>query len=171
MGVENQPTARRTYVSYIDRTREFYAAQGYDTPYRWAHFRDVPFTRLEKPLAECTVALVTTARPLLERSAPDAVRGAADQVWSENAQPPPARLLTDHLAWDKEATHTDDVESFLPVRGLQGFVASGRIGALAARFHSVPTDYSQRRTCAQDAPEILARCRADGANAALLVPL
>jgi hypothetical protein len=61
------------------------------------------------------------------------------------------------------------VGSFLPIAALQG--ASGRIGALAERFHGVPTDYSQRRTQERDAPEILGRCREDGADAALLVPL
>ena len=32
-------------------------------PYRWAQYRDVPFTPLQKPLAESRVALVTTAAP------------------------------------------------------------------------------------------------------------
>jgi len=35
----------------------------------------------------------------------------------------------------------------------------------------VPTDYSQRRTLEQDAPEILRRCREDEVDVALLVPL
>jgi hypothetical protein len=35
----------------------------------------------------------------------------------------------------------------------------------------VPTEYSQRATSERDAPEILRRCREDGADAALLVPL
>jgi hypothetical protein len=35
----------------------------------------------------------------------------------------------------------------------------------------VPTEYSQRRTREQDAPEILRRSREDGADAALLVPM
>ena len=41
----------------------FYAAQGYEKPYRWAHFADVPFAPLPKPLAQCRVALVTTGSP------------------------------------------------------------------------------------------------------------
>ena len=44
-----------------------------------------------------------------------------------------------------------------------------RIGGLTARFHGVPTNRSQRHTLAVDAPEILARCREDGADAAVLV--
>ncbi|HTP73960.1 MAG TPA: hypothetical protein VML58_17245, partial [Burkholderiaceae bacterium] len=50
-------------VGYMQRTREYYQALGYGEPYRWAHFVDVPFHRLAKPLAECRVAIVTTAAP------------------------------------------------------------------------------------------------------------
>ena len=48
-------------VPYIARTRSYYAALGYTVPYRWAAFAEVPFAPLRKPLAQCRVALVTTA--------------------------------------------------------------------------------------------------------------
>jgi hypothetical protein len=53
-------------------------------------------------------------------------------------------LLTDHLSWHKEATHTRDVESFLPIRRLEEFAAAGVIGSPSPRFYGVPTDYRQR---------------------------
>ena len=160
-------TAHRSFISYIDRTREFYRALGYEKPYRWAHNDHVPFARLRAPLADSRLTVVTTARPWRgKESAPD-----SRDVWSGPTDSPPERLYTDELAWDKDVTHTDDVGSFLPIAALQGFAAEGRIGGLAARFHGVPTDYSQRRTLERDAPEILSRCREDGAEAALLVPL
>lgn len=158
-------------VRYIERTRAYYEAQGYEKSYRWAHFDDVPFASLPKPLAECRVALVTTARRWVEDAAQDRIVGGAQEVWSGSCAEPPERLATEHLSWDKEATHTDDVESFLPIRRLRAYAEAGRIGSLADRFHGVPTDYSQRRTRETDAPEILRRCREDGADVALLVPL
>jgi hypothetical protein len=161
----------RSFVSYIDRTREFYAAQGYPEPYVWARHADAPFAPLVKPLASSRVALITTASPWQERAPVDGVLRGGKQVWSGSTSAPPERLFTDDLAWDKEATHTRDVESFLPIRRLQDFAARGRIGGVAPRFHGVPTDYSQRRTREQDAPEILARCREDLVDVALLVPL
>ena len=42
---------------------------------------------------------------------------------------------------------------------------------LAPRFHGVPTEYSQRKTLEEDAPEVLRRLRDDGAEAAILVPI
>jgi len=165
------PTTHRTFVSYIDRTREFYAAQGYDKPYRWARNTDVPFARLPRPLSQCRVTLVTTASPFTTARPKDGVLRGEKEVWSGPTDEPPKRLYTDDLAWDKEATHTDDVESFLPIERLREHAAAGRIGGLAARFHGVPTDYSQRRTVEIDAPEILRRCREDAVDVALLIPL
>jgi D-proline reductase (dithiol) PrdB len=165
------PITHRTFVSYIDRTREFYCAQGYEHPYAWARHTDAPFAPLPKPLAECTLGLVTTASPWRDQKVVDGVLRGGKRVYSAPVEPPPEKLFTDDLAWDKNATHTDDVPSFLPVPQLQAFAAEGRIGALAARFHGVPTDYSQRRTTEQDAPEILVQLRADAVDVALLVPL
>jgi hypothetical protein len=162
-------TTQCTFISYIDRTREYYRALGYEEPYRWAHFDDVPFARLQGPLAGSRLTVVTTAEPWRGNGGTSAQ--GTRSVWSGPTDAPPERLYTDALAWDKDVTHTDDVGSFLPIAALQGLAASGRIGALAERFHGVPTDYSQRRTQERDAPEILGRCREDGADAALLVPL
>ena len=38
-------------IPYMARTREYYQAIGYATPYRWAHYVDAPFQPLRKPLA------------------------------------------------------------------------------------------------------------------------
>ena len=55
--------ARRVFVSYIDKSREYYLAQGFGNPYRWAYNADVPFAPLPKPLAECRIGVVTTSSP------------------------------------------------------------------------------------------------------------
>ncbi len=161
--------SHRSFISYIDRTREYYRALGYENPYQWAYFDSVPFAQLPGPLAQARVALITTASPYREPS-PDELR-PPKEVWSGPTAEPPDRLYTEDLAWDKDSTHTDDTESFLPIRRLQEWAEEGRVGGLTARFHGVPTEYSQRRTIERDAPEILQRCRDDGAHVALLIPL
>ena len=50
-------------IPYMARTRAYYQAIGYETPYRWAHYTDAPFQPLQKPLRHARVALVTTAAP------------------------------------------------------------------------------------------------------------
>ena len=42
-------------IPYMQRTRDYYAAIGYTTPYRWAHYVDAPFQPLKKPLAQSRV--------------------------------------------------------------------------------------------------------------------
>lgn len=156
-----------TSVPYMERTRLYYRALGYDGDYTWAHFEDVPFARLKKPLADCRIGLVTTAGPP-DRSNRDA-RGRK-QVWSGNVSAPPTSFDTD-VAWDKEATHTDDRETFLPIDAATRLAGAGLFAGLTTRFHGAPTDYSHKKTLEQDAPEILRRLRDDGADAALLTAL
>lgn len=155
-------------VSYMERTRQYYRALGYEQDYVWARFDDVPFARLSKPLSAARLGLVTTASPpgLSNRD----TRGVR-HVWSGDIDPPPATLFTSNLAWDKESTHTEDRESYLPIEAASALAHEGRFAGLASRFHGVPTEYSQRKTLSEDAPEVLARLRADGADAALLCAL
>jgi D-proline reductase (dithiol) PrdB len=154
-------------VPYMLRTRNYYRALGYESDYVWATFEDVAFTRVAKPLSEMRIALVTTAGPP-DRSNRDA-RGRK-QVWSGEVAAPPTSFDTD-VAWDKESTHTDDRETFLPIEALTALEREGFVGSSARHFHGAPTDYSHKKTLEHDAPEILARIRADGADAAILTAL
>src|SRR4029453_16636692 len=49
-------------IPYMQRTRDYYQVLGF-SPYRWAHFVEVPFTPLRVPLDRARVALITTAAP------------------------------------------------------------------------------------------------------------
>ena len=152
-------------VPYIDRTRRYYEAQGFEKPYAWAHFNDTPFARPAKPVAESTLAIITTAA-LYDRQATD-----PRYVASGETGDPPERLFGNDLSWDKRATHLDDLNSYFPIDRLRELIDQGRLGSLTRRFHCVPTEYSHRRTMTKDAPDVLGRCREDGADIALLVPL
>ena len=159
----SQCTSHRNHVSYIDKSREYYQASGYDRPYRWARYEDVPFSLPTKPLSECRIGVVTTAD-----QGPGSAPRATKLYAAPNAEG--GRLFTEK-SWDKEATHTNDPETYLPLARLAEHAAAGRIGSLNPRFYGVPTDYSQRLTLEQDAPQIEAWMREDGVDIALLVPL
>ncbi|HEY5647178.1 MAG TPA: hypothetical protein VIS76_14605 [Pseudomonadales bacterium] len=152
-------------VPYIRRSHEYYEAQGFERRYNYAHFDTAPFAALPKPLSQCTLGLVTTASTYAR--APLEPR----KVDSGPTTPPPETLYTSDLSWDKQATHTDDVNTFCPIEHLQALVAEGVIGALAPRFHCAPTEYSHRMTLEKDAPELHRRLLEDGADIALLGPL
>ncbi|MEM9654930.1 MAG: glycine/sarcosine/betaine reductase selenoprotein B family protein [Actinomycetota bacterium] len=163
-------TAHRNYVSYIDKSREYYAAHGYEKPYRWASNETAPFTPLPKPLADCTVGVVTTSGIHQEDKPADAPPPLPKRPFARETASAPNRMFTDDLSWDKQATHTNDTESFLPLQRLREAAAEGRIGRLADRFYGAPTEYSQRRT-GEDAATIEQWCREDGVDVVLLIPL
>ncbi len=152
-------------VPYMQRTRDYYRAQGYEKDYVWAHNSETPFTPLARPLSECKVGVIVTAMP-------DTESGRAHRkVYASLSSPIPESMYTAELSWHQTVTHTDDVGSFLPLRQLSVLVDEGGIGSVAHRFYSVPTEYSQRNTRKNDAPEILERCREDEVDIAILVPL
>jgi hypothetical protein len=164
------PTHRR-FVSYIDKSREYYAAHGYEKSFQWATNDDTPFTPLDKPLAECRVGLVTTSFLYREDRPAEWPDGKSKHPYALAVERAPERMYTADLSWDKQATHTDDRESFLPLRRCQELVSSGRVGSLSPRFYGVPTDYSIRRTLKVDAPAMLEFMRQDDVDVALLIPL
>lgn len=163
----------RSFVSYIDRTREYYAAQGFPKAYAWPRYDEVPFAPLRKLLSECRVGLVTTAGKPQSGVKLDVLGLGLEvrELYAEPAKPPPARLYTADLGWHKDATHTEDIDSFLPINRLAEYAAGRRIGSVSPRFYGIPTDYSQSRTLRLYAPQILEWCREDGVDALLLSAL
>ena len=111
------------------------------------------------------MGLVTTASTYARASLEPRV------IDSGSTSVPPERLYTDDLSWDKQATHTDDLNTFCPIKQVKALVKENIVGGLAPRFHGAATEYSHRMTLEKDAPEILRRLRDDGADVALLVPL
>jgi D-proline reductase (dithiol) PrdB len=163
------------FVRYIERTRDYYLAEGYEKPYEWAHFESVPFARLRKPLAACRVGLVTTSDVAVLSDTGARERGDAatlvGNVYSIRFDVAPERLYSRSEHYDRYATTLDDVNAYCPVTRLRELAAERRIGGVAARFQGVYTSYSQRITLERDAPEVLERCREDGVDVVLLTPV
>ena len=162
-------------IPYMQRTRDWYLALGYGNPYRWAHYRDVPFQPLGKRLSEATVALITTAAPYQPDRGPQgpgAPYNAAAKFYTvySGATEQDHDLRIAHVSIDRTHASMEDSGCWFPLPALRGAARKGRIGSVASRFHGVPTNRSQRHTIDVDAPEVLARCRDDGVDAAILVP-
>ena len=157
----DQPTA------YMGRTRAYYRALGYAPDYVWARHDDVPFARLGKPLREARIALITTAGPA-DRSHRDARNR---KHVSSGAIATAPRVFDTDVAWDRDCTHTNDRETYLPIDAATRLAGEGVFAGLTARYHGAPTDYSHRKTNEHDAPEILRRLVEDGADAAVLTAL
>ena len=161
-------------ILYIDRTRAYYRTLGYE-PYRWAHYVDVPFTPLAKPLAQSRVALITTAAPFQPEAGdqgPGAKYNAGAKfyrVYSTSTDKIPDVRIS-HVGYDRLHTKAEDINAYLPLAQLKEAEAAKRIGSVAPRLYGAPTNRSQRVTVEQDCPELLKLCREDHADVALLVP-
>jgi hypothetical protein len=162
-------------IPYLQRIRDYYVGLGYGAPYAWAHYAHVPFHRLAKPLSEARVTIVTTAAPYQPGKGdqgPVAPYNAAAKfftVYSGDAAHD-HDLRISHIAIDRKHTTAEDPGTYFPLPELRRAAARGRIGAVAPRFHGLPTNRSRRTTLEIDCPELLARCQADAVDAVLLVP-
>lgn len=161
-------------ISYIERTRNYYGTLGYP-PYTWAHFDTVPFASPARSVNKARLALITTAAPYqseLGDQGPGSPYNAAAKFFRTYTMPvtPVPDLRISHLGYDRKHTTAIDPNSFLPVTRLAEAVTSGELGSLAAELIGVPTNRSQRVTLQQDAPEVLAACREQAVDLALLVP-
>ena len=162
-------------VPYMQRTRDWYLALGYNNPYRYSHYAQVPFTPLCKPLTECTVALLTTAAPYQPDKGPQGP-GAPYNAAAKFYEPYRGDTRQDHdlrishVGIDRKHTSMEDSASWFPLPLLRDLVDEGRLGGLTHNFHGVPTNRSQRHTIEVDIPLIIERCKAEGADVAVLVP-
>jgi len=162
-------------IAYLARVREYYQALGYGAPYEWAHYADVPYRPLSRPLSACCVAIVTTAAPYQAGKgdqgpgAPYNASATFFSVYSGDASRDDCDLRISHVAIDRQHTTASDPATWFPLAALRRAQAVGRIGAIAPRFHGAPTNRSHRTTLAVDGPEIVARCRDDRVDAAILV--
>ena len=128
-----------------------------------------------KPLSRCRVTIITTAAPYQPGKGDQGPRAPYNAlakfyaVYSgDTAKDHDLRIS--HVAIDRKHTTAEDPAAYFPLTLMRQRAASGRIGSLAPRFHGIPTNRSHRVTLEVDCPEIVARCKADGVDAAILVP-
>jgi glycine/sarcosine/betaine reductase selenoprotein B len=162
-------------IPYMARTREYYQAIGYTTPYRWAHHVSAPFQELRKPLKHARITLITTAAPYDPAKGdqgPGARYNAAAKFYQVYARDTSKQhdLRISHISYDRAHTSAQDSGTWFPLLQLRRLAAEKGIGEIAPRFFGAPTNRSHRVTIETDAPEILRQCEADQVDAAVLVP-
>lgn len=137
----------------------------------------IPFTPMTKPLAECTVALVSTAGIARNDDVPfDQERERRDPWWGD----PSSRVIplgtTErdvrlyHLHIDPRFGEAD-LDVVLPMRRLTELAQARVVGRAAPRHYSI-MGYILEPTVlvAETAPVIAEQMRHDGVDAAALVP-
>lgn len=143
--------------------------------YRYRRVDPVPWTPLARPLAQCRVALVTTAG-LVPPGQPDfdlELRGGDFSYRVIDRDADLARLRECHRS--RSFDHTDvqaDANVAFPLARLRELADRGVVGEVAARhlsfMGSITAPGRLMRHSAPEAAELLAR---DGVDVALLVPI
>jgi hypothetical protein len=162
-------------IRYMERTRSYYLGLGYDNPYVWAHYIEVPFAPLQKPLNQSVLGLITTAVPydsdkgLQGQGAPYNAAAKFYQPY-QNAVAGDIDLRIAHVGIDRKNADMEDSDCWFPLGAAKQAVQSGRVRALSPNFYGLPTNRSQRHTLEIDAPLILEMLRTDKVDVAVLIP-
>ena len=162
-------------IRYIERTRSYYLGLGYENPYIWAHYIEVPFTPLQKPLNQSVLGLITTAVPYNAArglQGPGAPYNATAKFYQpyQNSMEADIDLRIAHVGIDRKNANMKDSACWFPLAASKKAVQSGRVRALSPHFYGLPTNRSQRHTLEIDAPLILEMLRADKVDVAVLIP-
>lgn len=162
-------------VRYIERTRNYYLGLGYETPYVWAHYIDVPFAPLQKLLKHSILGLVTTAVPFDASKGPQgpgAPYNAAAKFYDPYTRSidEDADLRIAHVGIDRRNADMQDSNCWFPLGAAKRAAANARIRSLSKHFYGLPTNRSQRHTLEIDAPLILSKLREDHVDVAVLIP-
>ena len=161
-------------IPYRHRIGSYYQTLGYGKPYRWAQYRDVPFTPMKKPLKDSRVVLITTAAPYQPEAGDQGPRAPYNsaakfyKVYTDSIEGEPDVRIS-HIGIDRKHTTAEDVNTWFPLKQMKRLAAEGRIRELAPEFIGAPTNRSQKVTIEQDCVDILANARRLGADAAVIV--
>jgi D-proline reductase (dithiol) PrdB len=143
--------------------------------YRWRRIDPVPWTPLTKPLAQCRVALVSSAGFVAPGQEPfdESIRGGDVSFRDIPADADVHTLVDTHRSesFDHAGMRRDPNVAF-PIDRVRELVAQGRIGSVNQRHLSfMGSITAPGRLLRQTAPEAAQRLVADGVDVALLVPV
>jgi len=164
-------------IAYIERTRDWYTALGYETPYAWADntAEPIPFRKMSGRLSDACVSIITTAAlfdPTKGDQGPGAAYNGGAKFFTPYRQEISESVETriSHIAYDREHTTAEDQRAWFPLKALIDARNAGRIKSTGSYFYGAPTNRSQRTTSEIDAPALLSMLQEDGVDAAILVP-
>jgi hypothetical protein len=139
-------------IPYRQRIRDYYVGLGYGTPYAWAHYAEVPFHRLRKPLGDCRLTLVTTAAPYQPDKGdqgPGAPYNSAAKFYTvysgDTAKDHDLRIS--HVGIDRKHTTAEDPGSYFALAALvdlpAAFTDCRQTAAIASPSRSTARSWSR----------------------------
>ena len=160
--------------SLTSETRNYYGGSA-GTPYEWAHFAEHRSQRLRKPLAKSRIALVTTAAPFQPGKGdqgPGAPYNAAAKFYCVYSGNSVAITMCGFRTSPSTASTPlpEDIGAYFPLTLLREFASEGSISMSPRGFTARRQTAASAQLLTSTGPKIVARCREDQADAAILVP-
>src|SRR5436190_12550021 len=136
-------------IPYMQRIRDYYVALGYGAPYEWAHYAQVPFQVLRKPLAQIRVTIVTTAAPFQPDKGdqgPGAPYNAAAKFYTvysgDTGRDHDLRIS--HVGIDRKHTTAEDPGTWFPPPDRRRADNRGPTGPRPPRLRGLPNNRRHR---------------------------
>ena len=158
-------------IRYVDALNDNYGSMGHPA-YRWTINEEAPLHRLDRPLSECTVSLLTSgglsqcAMPAFDPNARNDHRldAIAADVPSDDFQ-----------IHDNYYDHSDaetDINCVFPIDRLRELVEAGEIGSMADRFWSgfMGRIYNRSKVMEESGPAFADALLADGVDVLIAAP-
>lgn len=158
-------------VRYVDVLNRRYASQGFP-PYRWTVNTSSAFTKLEKPLRDCRVSMLTSGGVSRCAAAPWNPNAKNDLRLDEVAADAPTSDFQIHDSYYDHRDADRDLNCIFPLDRLRELAAEGVIGAVAERMWSgfMGRIYTRSAVVNESAPALARELERDRVDLFLLVP-
>ena len=158
-------------IRYVDALNDYYGAMGHP-PYRWTVNETAPLHRPDKPLANCTVSLLTSggvSQCSMPPFNPDARNDHRLDAIHQDVD------STDFQIHDSYYDHTDaeqDINCVFPIDRLREMQAEGIIGAVAPHFWSgfMGRIYNRTKLIEESIPAFVEKLREDAVDILATAP-
>ncbi len=158
-------------ISYVDALNSHYGSMGFP-PYEWTVNDTAPLFRLDKPLNQCRVSLLTSggiSHCSMPGFDPDARNDHRLDALDEHVD------SADFVINDSYYDHSDaeqDLNCVFPIDRLRELAAAGEIGSVAPRFWSgfMGRIYNRTKVIEESAPAFVAKLKEDAVDILVAAP-
>lgn len=167
----NQPKQQQQPINYVDELNKHYGSMGFP-PYKWTINETAPLTRINKPLQQCRVSMLTSggvshcSKPSFDPDARNDHR--LDDVENNVGS-------SDFEINDSYYNHADadrDINCIFPIDRLREMAEAGEIGSVAPRFWSgfMGRIYNRTKVIEESAPAFVEKLREDAVDILVTAP-
>lgn len=158
-------------ISYVDALNEHYGSMGFP-PYQWTINDTAPLTRLQKPLNECRVSMLTSGG-ISQCSMPGFDPNARNDHRLDTV--PQDASSSDFDINDSYYNHRDadeDLNCVFPIDRLRELADAGVIGSIAPRFWSgfMGRIYNRTKVLTESAPAFVKKLKEDAVDILVAAP-